>query len=384
MYKHFFKRFLDFTLSLTGLVITSPILLFVLLLLILANGGTGAFFVQTRPGKKGQLFRMVKFKTMNDKRDEQGNLQPDGNRITAVGRFIRSLSIDELPQMINVLKGDMSLVGPRPLLVEYLPLYSNEQARRHEVRPGITGWAQVNGRNLVKLSKKFEYDVWYVENISFLLDIKILILTFLNVLKRKGVGKGNNDMKDVDDLNFANRMIEFSIRLDNKLLLRRPDFSDKQELLLLKNNKEASKLLGGHTPDYSLKDIISWIKFHRNAKNETLFVIKDLTKNRLIGHVGLYNIDHISKKAEFGILIADNDSHGKGYGNLCLNHMMDIAFNKLELNKVTLSLLYENVSAYKLYKKNNFEIEGVLKNDIYKNGKYYDVLLMAKFKDYKV
>ena len=187
MYKHFFKRFLDFILSLIGLVVISPVLLAVWVLLMVANGGAGAFFVQTRPGKGGRLFRVIKFKTMNDKRDERGNLLPDGERITAVGRFVRSLSIDELPQVINVLKGDMSLVGPRPLLIEYLPLYSAKQARRHEVRPGITGWAQVNGRNAISWEQKFEYDVWYVDNMSLWLDFKILLLTAKKVFVRDGI-----------------------------------------------------------------------------------------------------------------------------------------------------------------------------------------------------
>ena len=159
MYKLFFKRFLDFTFSLTGLVVISPILIFVWVLLMVANKGAGAFFIQTRPGKGGKLFKVIKFKTMSDRRDGAGNLLPDGERITSVGRVVRSLSIDELPQLINVMKGDMSLVGPRPLLVQYLPLYSDRQARRHEVKPGMTGWAQVNGRNAISWEQKFEYDV---------------------------------------------------------------------------------------------------------------------------------------------------------------------------------------------------------------------------------
>lgn len=187
MYKHFFKRFLDFTLSLIGLVVISPLLLVVWVLLLVANGGAGAVFVQERPGKGGRLFRVIKFKTMNDKRDERGNLLPDGERITAVGRLVRSLSIDELPQVINVLKGDMSLVGPRPLLIEYLPLYSAKQARRHEVRPGITGWAQVNGRNAISWEQKFAFDVWYVDNISFKLDLKIVLLTIRKVFVQEGI-----------------------------------------------------------------------------------------------------------------------------------------------------------------------------------------------------
>lgn len=206
MYKHFFKRFFDFWISLIALICISPILLVVTVWLHFANKGAGAFFTQERPGKDSKIFKVIKFKTMTDERDENGELLPDGERLTRVGKIVRSLSVDELPQLFNVLKGDMALIGPRPLLVHYLPLYSKEQARRHEVRPGISGWAQVHGRNLCKLSKKFEYDVWYVDHCSLLVDIKILYLTVVSVFKRSDVGSGAEDMSVVDDLGFWNKM----------------------------------------------------------------------------------------------------------------------------------------------------------------------------------
>lgn len=206
MYKHFFKRFLDFCISLVALICISPILLIITIWLHFANKGAGAFFFQERPGKDGKIFKVVKFKTMTDERDAEGNLLSDAQRLTRVGRFVRSTSIDELPQLINVLKGDMALIGPRPLLVQYLPLYSAEQARRHEVRPGITGWAQVHGRNLLVLSKKFEYDVWYVDHCSLKTDLLIIYKTIMNVLLRKDIGEGAGSMEDIDDLHFAERM----------------------------------------------------------------------------------------------------------------------------------------------------------------------------------
>ena len=187
MYKHFFKRLIDFTIALIALVCTSPILLLVTIWLHFANKGAGAFFTQERPGKDAKIFRVIKFKTMTDERDTDGNLLPDAKRLTRVGKIVRSTSLDELPQLFNVLKGDMSLIGPRPLLVKYLPLYTTTQMRRHEVRPGITGWAQVNGRNAITHTKKFEYDVWYVDHISFALDMKIIFMTIYNVLHRKGI-----------------------------------------------------------------------------------------------------------------------------------------------------------------------------------------------------
>lgn len=189
MYKYFFKRVIDFIIALCALLVIWPILLVITVFLHFANEGAGAFFLQERPGKDGRLFQVIKFKTMTDERDTNGNLLPDEARLTKVGKFVRSTSIDELPQLVNVLKGDMSLIGPRPLLPQYLPLYSKEQARRHEVRPGITGWAQCHGRNAISWTRKFELDVWYVDHCSFLLDLKIIFLTIKKVLVREGISQ---------------------------------------------------------------------------------------------------------------------------------------------------------------------------------------------------
>jgi len=186
MYKKYLKRPIDFTLSLIGFILISPIFILVTILLFFANNGK-PFFFQQRPGKNEKIFKIIKFKTMNDKKDKEGNLLSDAERLTKIGKFVRKTSLDEIPQLLNVIKGDMSLVGPRPLLVEYLPLYSNEQLRRHEVRPGITGWAQVNGRNAISWQQKFKLDVWYVDNISFAVDSKIICLTLLKVLKRDDI-----------------------------------------------------------------------------------------------------------------------------------------------------------------------------------------------------
>lgn len=187
MYKHFFKRFFDFWISLIALIIISPILLVVTIWLHFANKGTGAFFFQERPGKNAKIFKVIKFKTMTDERDAEGNLLPDADRLTKVGKFVRSTSIDELPQLINVLKGDMALIGPRPLLPEYLPRYSPEHAHRHDIRPGITGWAQVNGRTNISWKDKLDYDIWYVNHVSLWLDLKIIFMTIRNVIRREDV-----------------------------------------------------------------------------------------------------------------------------------------------------------------------------------------------------
>ena len=187
MYKIFFKRFIDFIISLCALILFCPVLLIVSIWLYIVNRGSGVFFRQNRLGKDGKIFVIVKFKSMNDKKDQNGNLLPDKFRLTKIGTLIRKTSIDELPQLFNVLKGNMSLIGPRPLLPEYLSLYNKIQVRRNEVKPGITGWAQVNGRNAISWEKKFDLDVWYVDNVSFLVDIKILFLSIIKVLKKEGV-----------------------------------------------------------------------------------------------------------------------------------------------------------------------------------------------------
>jgi len=200
MYSKFIKRLLDFIISSILFLITLPLFIIITLLLLYTNNGK-PFFFQKRPGKNEKIFKVIKFKTMTDVKDADGVLLPDVDRLTRFGTFVRKSSIDELPQLINVLKGDMSLIGPRPLLIEYLPLYNTQQKRRHNVRPGITGWSQVNGRNLALFSKRFEYDVWYVDNVSFILDIKIFLLTIIKVLFSDGVIPGQ-DVMDVDDLGF--------------------------------------------------------------------------------------------------------------------------------------------------------------------------------------
>ena len=189
MYRKYLKRWLDFVIVFCVLAVIWPILLLVTLWLHFANKGAGAFFTQERPGRNGKIFKVIKFKTMTDERDADGNLLPDAERLTPVGRFVRSTSIDELPQLINVLNGDMALIGPRPLLVQYLPLYSKEQARRHEVRPGITGWAQCHGRNSISWTEKFKLDVWYVDHCSLITDIKVIFITIKKVLLRDGISQ---------------------------------------------------------------------------------------------------------------------------------------------------------------------------------------------------
>ncbi len=193
MYKQFLKRWLDFAIVFCVLLVIWPLLVVIAVWLHFANKGAGAFFTQERPGKDGRIFKVIKFKSMTDERDKEGKLLPDMKRLTKIGRFIRATSLDELPQLLNVLKGDMALVGPRPLLPEYLPLYNKEQRRRHEVRPGITGWAQVHGRNTISWNEKFKLDVWYVDHMSFILDLRIILMTIKNVFLRTGINSSATD-----------------------------------------------------------------------------------------------------------------------------------------------------------------------------------------------
>lgn len=202
MYKNCIKRIFSFTIALTALICMGWLIVIIAIWLHFANKGAGAFFLQERPGKDAKLFKVIKFKTMTDERDEKGNMLPDEERLTKVGKFVRSVSIDELPQLINVLKGDMALIGPRPLMPEYLELYTPEQMRRHEVRPGITGWAQIHGRNELPFTERFKYDVYYVDHLSFFFDLKILFLTVLKVFKREGISaKGQATMEPFNGKN---------------------------------------------------------------------------------------------------------------------------------------------------------------------------------------
>lgn len=196
MYKLFFKRFFDLLTAVPAFIVLSPVFIILCIILAFANKGT-PFFTQARPGRNERIFKVLKFKTMNDRRDKAGNLLPDAERLTSVGKFVRKTSLDEIPQLLNVIKGDMSLVGPRPLLISYLPLYNNTQKRRHEVTPGITGWAQVNGRNAISWTEKFNYDVWYVDHLSFLLDLRILLLTVKKVVKSEGINQAGSATMEV-------------------------------------------------------------------------------------------------------------------------------------------------------------------------------------------
>ena len=302
MYKRYLKRWLDFTIVLCVLLVIWPILLVIAVWLHFANKGAGAFFTQERPGKDGRIFKVIKFKSMTDERDAEGRLLPDAQRLTKVGRFIRSTSLDELPQLLNVLKGDMALVGPRPLLPEYLPYYTEREQLRHTVRPGITGWAQVNGRNLLTWDEKLEKDVWYVEHLSFMLDVKIILLTVKNVVKNPRIFKTMN--------------------LDPAITL------------------ETTKV---------------WFNNNQDRKDRFDFVLEN--RYGIIAFTGITNIkDGVGETYSF----VSPAEQGKGYGTIARYHTCKYGFEKLGLNRIVSYCNEDNIASIKVNEKLGYEFVGTV------------------------
>lgn len=328
MYRYFFKRFFDFWISLVALVCVSPLLLIVIIWLHFANKGAGAFFFQERPGKKGRIFKVIKYKTMTDERGEDGELLPDAQRLTKVGKFVRSTSLDELPQLINVLKGDMALIGPRPLLPQYLPFYSKKESERHSVRPGITGWAQVHGRNTVRWDERLAYDNYYVDHLSFGLDLKILFMTVRNVLKRSGV-------IEVPDSLFENLDSERMKKITHEDMIRFLNDIDEDF------NPSLTQQSG------SLEGYAS--KLLSNAK---LFFEKD-KQNQIKGMVAVYVQDN-SNPDGFITLVASNPKY-RNQGVVKRLMIETIEYCKNE-GKIGIGLFTHNPIALKMYQNLGFEI----------------------------
>lgn len=364
MYKHFFKRFFDFWISLTALLVLSPILIIITLWLTIANKGAGAFFTQERPGEDAKIFKVIKFKSMTDERDAEGKLLPDAQRLTKVGRFVRSTSIDELPQLINVLKGDMALIGPRPLTIYYPPLFNDFQRRRMEVRPGITGWAQVNGRNHCKLSKKFEYDVWYVDNISLLVDIKILWMTVVNVLKRSDIGEGSADMKDIDDLGFEEKIKELiSIDKDKMELCdritRKMSYDDcikaKDTLVdFYMKNIASCSFLPSFTKEDAVNKINSLIEY---VQRDMAFVFGCYIDGQLCAFLWAYEHYYREEKRIYISEIHVNKEYrSRGIGKSLLD-AVEIEGRNLGYSAMYIHTEGDNKGALNLYEKNGYIIE---------------------------
>lgn len=336
MYKRFFKRLIDLCIALFAVICLSPLYLVLILLLCFANKRAGVFFTQERPGKDEKIFKVIKFKSMTDERDANGNLLPDAQRLTKVGRFIRSTSLDELPQLFNVFKGDMALIGPRPLLPKYLPYYTERERLRHTVRPGITGWAQVNGRNLLTWDQKLEMDAWYVEHLNFGLDIKILFLTIKNVLKREGVSVPKGVF--LDDERRQNKK-----HLLDKLSIRPIEKRDLAERVSWMKNPKVYETMN-LDPNITLETTISWYEKNRGKMDRADFVVED-KKGKIVAFSGVTGIsDGIGETYSF----VSPDEQGNGYGTIARYLTCRYAFERLLLNKVVSYCNEDNVASIKV------------------------------------
>ncbi len=376
------KRLFDVLGAGAGLVVLSPVLV-TAAVAVAVSMGRPILFCHERPGLKGESFRICKFRTMRPATNSEVWFRTDEQRLTRVGRFLRRTSIDELPQLWMVLRGSMSLVGPRPLLPQYLSLYTPEQARRHDMRPGITGWAQVHGRQTLKVSRRLELDVWYVDHFSLGLDMKILLMTIGDVFRSRGVLPGQN-IDDVDDLDFARSLEDpdegarrYSVA---GYSVRRPEPSDVDSLYIIKNDPGIAALLAGTTRPFSMSDLIAWVDLHRNARDEAFFVIAG-EGDRVLGHVALYRIDRTVASAEFGILVGDKAVWGKGLGTAFTQFMIEYGFDELDLRRIYLHVLETNTRARRLYEHLGFVAEGRLRQHQSRDGRFVDVLVMGLLRD---
>ncbi len=368
MYKHYIKRLLDIFISFTAIVCLSPVFIIITIWLHFANKGAGAFFFQERPGKDAKIFKVIKYKTMTDERDSEGKLLPDSQRLTKVGRFVRSTSIDELPQFFNVLKGDMSLIGPRPLLVQYLPYYTEREKLRHTVRPGISGWAQVNGRNHVNWDKRLEYDVYYVENLSFKLDIKIFVKTILNVIRRK-------DIEVAPQGEYLDKLRERE--KDNNLYIRQLKDTDLQIRVNWMNNPLIYKHMSYSIP-ITFGNTHEWYNKIRVSGNRKDVVLSN-SMGKIVAFGGLTNIDNLIKKAELYIFV-NPDMHNMGIGTKATLILCNYGFTELGLNKIYLCTNKSNLGAKRIYEKVGFILEGTLRSEKIVDGKYEDRLYYGLLK----
>lgn len=347
MYKRFLKRWLDFTIVLCVLLVIWPVLAVIAVWLHFANKGAGAFFTQERPGKDGKIFKVIKFKSMTDERDAEGKLLPDAQRLTKVGRFIRSTSLDELPQLINVLKGDMALVGPRPLLPQYLPYYTEREQLRHTVRPGITGWAQVNGRNLLTWDEKLEKDVWYVEHLSFMLDVKIILLTVKNVVKRKGVSVPRGVYLDKERMRNKKHLL-------NGLMLRPLEKGDLEQRVVWMKDPRIFKTMN-LDPAITLETTKAWFNNNQDRKDRFDFVLEN--RYGIIAFTGITNIkDGVGETYSF----VSPAEQGKGYGTIARYHTCKYGFEELGLNRIVSYCNEDNIASIKVNEKLGYEFVGTV------------------------
>ncbi|HMX03139.1 MAG TPA: GNAT family N-acetyltransferase [Chitinophagales bacterium] len=372
MYKHFIKRFLDIVFSLTAIAITLPFMVIIAVVCAITFKGQ-IFFIQDRVGKNGAIFRLYKFITMRPQ--PAGKDLADTERLTAWGNFLRKSSLDELPQLFHILIGDMSLIGPRPLLVRYIPYYTSAEWHRHDVKPGLTGLAQINGRNTLDWEARLNFDVVYAASYNFKMDLEIFIQTFIVVLKRS---KYHIDPRTVvADFDIERKGNQ--IHISEGVILRPLYISDAGSLLEVKNNKEASVWLEKDPPVYTKEGLINWIRHHQSNPNNLILIIEDTINRKVIGHAGLYDINPEDGTCIFGILIGLPEYWGKGIGRAATSAMIQIAFNTPGIQTIKLHVLQINERAISLYRSMGFTNEEVFVDQTIKNGEPQDVICMKMF-----
>ncbi len=372
MYRKFFKPVFDFLAALILLILLSPVMLILICAGIVQYNGK-PFFTQQRIGYKEKIFRLIKFRTMNERRDLQKNLLPDNERLTSFGKFMRKTSLDELPQLINVIKRDMSMIGPRPLLIKYLPWYTIAERRRHKVMPGLTGLAQVKGRNQLSWDQRLQLDALYATTISFSLDLKIIFQTLQIIFTAKHISVDPRSIMDDLDVERKNKR---SYRIGENFILRKPTLQDTEQLLAVKNNMEATQSLVDTHQAYDHDAIQKWITFHTRQSENDLFVIEDLANQKIIGHIALYDINPFSESCEFGILIGLPDYWQRGIGRIATTEMIEIAFHELMLNSIFLDVLQSNTRAVNLYLSLGFEV--IKETPVTNPGGVPDILFSMK------
>lgn len=371
MYKKYFKRLLDIVISLCAIIILMPVYVIVSILVLIFMGWP-IVFKQARPGKDEKIFNMYKFRTMTNKKDKDGNLLPDSQRLTKFGKFLRKTSIDELPELFLIFFGRMSIVGPRPLVPQYLPYYTKEEHRRHDVRPGLTGWAQVNGRNNLNWDERFKLDVFYVENITLLMDLKIVFLTIWKVLKSSDISvRGTGKTVDFDE--YRKKSI-----VNDEIDLREIKKEDYKILMEMNNDPKIAKYVVGNPKKVTEKEQLTWMEKIKTENNTKRYII---TKNKIgIGTIIISDINFENKIANINIKLLSSES-GKGIGKKAILLSLEKCFNELNVECVTAHILSYNERSIKTFEKCGFTREGTLRNRVIKNNIKYDLFSYSILKE---
>ena len=381
MYRKYLKRPLDFIVALIGLIVFSPLMI-VIAILVRTKLGSPVIFKQPRPGLNEKVFALYKFRTMTDERDENGALLPDAQRLTPFGKWLRSTSLDELPELWNIIRGDMSLVGPRPLAVEYLPYYTETERIRHTVRPGLTGLAQVNGRNAVSWEERFRYDVSYVESISFVGDIRILLRTISCVIGREGVlVRGTAGVEDFHAYRARQTGGQTVNLIGNRILLRALEPEDMEMLRGTVNDPEIEKMVVGWSFPVSRAQQLEWYECVKKDRDHLRLAIEIKETGEAIGLATLGPIDWKNRKGFHGIKLKSDAPKGQGYATEAVLLIMKYAFEELQLNRLDGSILEYNIPSQRLYEKCGWKVEGRVRQSVFKGNGFHDEIIVGILRD---